>query len=122
MKKSALSLLVISLFSVNCFASSATKDAQITLNSNQPSGNLPYASKSVSNNMSITNDELWISLYKTIVKGANDVDYTLVENGQDIQSCSLHRIKSFNEPVDQFSSSVNPKICFNVLILDIFFI
>lgn len=97
MKLSNLSLFLATIFlSSGVMAQQKAEESlSITLNSKQDSSAMPYQSKVVDNNMASFNDKLWNELYKTIVKGSIAVDQSLASNGQDVMSCSLHRVKSF---------------------------
>lgn len=112
MSKTKIALILSSmLLSVSSFAQQKAEDSlSVTLNSKQPTGSLPYQSLKSDKNMGDFNDKLWKELYQAIVKGASAVDQNLAENGQDIQSCSLHRIKSFHEPVSQYDSAINQNL------------
>lgn len=104
MKKIVSSLLAV-LFSTTIYAAdSINLEVKTAGDSVLNTNSMPYQSISSDRNMSVENDTLWKNIYSTLIKGANAVDKSLVENGQDIQMCSLHRIKSFNDDVSKYDS------------------
>lgn len=96
MKKILISAIAALSLSTNVFAEDITLKVKTAGDSQLNTDSIPYQSKAAQKNMSLENDQLWRSIYSTIIKGANAVDKSLAENGQDVEMCSLHRIKSFN--------------------------